>query len=208
MSSSNNYAITLQESRKLFLCFPQKKMIDKFSLRHDEEYLYLDMLGQCHRIDRATGVVEWLDEENVPHEADFNASLSIFDVLCCSQPNCALSGQYAPINSVADNYHTGNLGGSVFDACAPIFANHPDLLEKALIHLGGIKEGKGDIAYRINIFPFLPVQIQFWEADEDFPASHQIHWDLNTLQFLRYETTYYAAGHLLHRLRQLIEQSQ
>ena len=203
--STNNYEITLLDARKLFLCFPQAAMIEKFSLRHDEQYLYLEMLCQLHRVDRSTGIVEWLDEENVFHEADFNASLSIYDALCYSRPNSTLAGQYAPINSVANNYHTGNLGGSIFDACAPIFADSPALLEKALIALGGIKEGKGDIAYRINIFPFLPVQIQFWEADEDFPASLQIHWDLNTLQFLRYETTYYAAGHLLHRLRRLIE---
>lgn len=208
MSSSNNYEITLLEARKLFLCFGQVAMIEKFSLKHDEQYLYLEMLGQLHRIDRTTGMVEWLDAENVPHEADFNASLSIYDVLCCSRLGCTLTGQYAPINSVANNYHTGNLGGSVFDACAPVFSDHPDLLEKALIALGGIKEGKGDIAYRINLFPFLPVQIQFWEADEDFPASLQIHWDLNTLQFLRYETTYYAAGHLLHRLRELMGEFQ
>ena len=206
--SVSNYEITLLEARKLFLCFEQAAMIAKFSLEHDAQYLYIHLIGQRHRIDRTTGVVEWLDESGVPHEADFNASMSIFDILCCSQPNCSLSGQYAPINSVADNFHTGNLGGSVFDACAPVFSENPDLLEQALVHLGGVREGKGDIAYRINIFPFLPVQIQFWEADEDFPASLQIHWDLNTLQFLRYETTYYAAGHLLRRLRQLIEQSR
>ena len=202
--SASNYEITLQEARKLFLCYKQAAMIEKFALEHDEQYLYLRLLDQYHRIDRSTGVVEWLDAENIAHEADFNASLSVYDVLCCSRPNCTLSGQFAPINSVASNYHTGNLGGSVFDACDPVFSEHSDLLEKALIRLGGIKEGKGDIAYRINVFPFLPVQIQFWEADEDFPASLQIHWDLNTLQFLRYETTYYTAGHLLHRLRELM----
>lgn len=205
MSNSNNYEITLLESRKIFLCYKQEAILAKFPLKHDEEYLYLSLLDQPHRIHRTTGVVEWLDECGAPHEADFNASLSIYDILCCSQPNCTLSGQFAPISSVANHYHTNNLGGSIFDACAPVFSEHPDLLEKALIRLGGIKEGKGDIAYRINLFPFLPVQIQFWEADEDFPASLQIHWDLNTLQFLRYETTYYAAGHLLRRLRELME---
>ncbi|MBR2131197.1 MAG: DUF3786 domain-containing protein [Oscillospiraceae bacterium] len=203
--SSSNYEITLLEARKLFLCYEQSRMIEKFSLEHDAQYLYIQFIGQRHRIDRATGVVEWLDWTGKPHEADFNASLSIYDVLCSSKPNCSLSGQFGSINSVASGYHTQNLGGSIFDACAPVFSEHPDLLEKALILLGGVKDGKGDIAYRINLFPFLPVQVQFWEADEDFPASLQIHWDLNTLQFLRYETTYYAAGHLLHRLRELME---
>ena len=206
--AQSNYEITLLEARKLFLCFAQETMIEKFALTYDEQYLYLPLIDQLHRIDRITGVVEWLDKSGTPHEADFNASMTIYDILCCSQPNRSLSGQYAPINSVANNYHTGNLGGSVFDACDPVFAEHSDLLEKALIHLGGVKEGKGDIAYRINIFPFFPVQIQFWEADEDFPASLQIHWDLNTLQYLRYETTYYTAGHLLRRLWELMEHFQ
>lgn len=204
--STSNYEITLLEARKLFLCYRQENIIEKLPLEYDEQYLYIRFLDQQHRIDRTTGIVEWLDAEGLPHEADFNASLSIYDILCCSQPNCALAGQFAPINSVANNYHTGNLGGSIFDACSPIFSDHPDRLEKALIALGGIKEGKGDIAYRINVFPFFPVQIQFWEADEDFPASLQIHWDLNTLQFLRYETTYYTAGHLLRRLRELMQE--
>ena len=139
------------------------------------------------------------------HEADFNVSLSIYDVLCGSHPNRTLSGQFAPINSVASNYHTKDLGGSVFGNCPAYFSEYPEKLEEALIALGGVKEGKGDIAYRINTFPFLPIRVQFWEADEDFSASLQILWDTNTLQYLRYETTYYVAGHLLHRLRELME---
>ena len=202
--AQSNYEITLLEARKIFLCYKQSRILEKFALEHDQQYLYISFIGQRHRIDRTTGVVEWLDEAGVPHEAGFEASLSVYDVLCCSQPNCTLAGQYAPINSVASNYHNGNLGGSVFDACDPFFSENSEKLEQALLTLGGVKEGKGDIAYRVNIFPFFPVQVQFWEADEDFPASLQIHWDLNTLQFLRYETTYYAAGHLLHRLRELM----
>lgn len=203
--AQSNYEITLQDARKLFLCYKQSAMIEKFSLEHDEKYLYIPFVAQRHRIDRATGLVEWLDWTGTPHEADFNASLSIYDVLCCSAPNCSLSGEFGPINSVAKNYHTRNLGGSIFDGCSSVFSENPDKLEKALIALGGAKEGKGDIAYRIHVFPFLPVRVQFWEADEDFPASLQLHWDMNTLQFLRYETTYYTAGHLLRRLRELME---
>lgn len=202
--SVSNYDRTLLDARQRFLSYDQELMIRRFSLAGDETYLYISLVGQRHRIDRASGLVEWLDSGGVPHEAGFQAALSIYDVLCCSKPDCALSGQFAPINSVAKNYHTKNLGGSIFDGCAPIFARHPERLEQALIALGGIKEGKGDIAYRVDTFPFLPVRIQFWEADEEFPASLQILWDLNTLDFLHYETTYYVAGHLLHRLRELM----
>ena len=200
----SNYDLMQSQAQKLFLTYDISPMIKKYGLSEDADFTYIPFLGENFRICRKTGLVERISGKTVSR-ANFEESLTIYDILCCSRPDCTLTGQYAPINSVADNYHTGNLGGSVFDACAPVFSDHPDLLEKALIALGGIKEGKGDIAYRINIFPFFPVQIQFWEADEDFPASLQIHWDLNTLQFLRYETTYYAAGHLLHRLRELME---
>lgn len=203
--SLSNYDRTLLDARRRFLGYDQGTMISRFSLASDENYLYISFLGRPHRIRRADALVEWLDANGTPHEADFESSLSIYDVLCCSAPYCSLSGQFAPINSVAKNYHTKNLGGNVFDGCPAVFAQHPALLEKALITLGGVAEGKGDIAYRVEIFPFLPVRVQFWEADDEFPASLQILWDTNTLQFLHYETTYYAAGHLLRRLRELME---
>lgn len=202
--SVSNYERILPDARRRFLTFDQAEMIRRFSLKHDELYLYLPFIGQTHRIHRSSGLVEWLDKDGIPHEADFNSALSVYDVLCCSKPDCALSGQFAPINSVAKNYHTQNLGGSVFDSCPAFLSLNPDRLEQALLSLGGIREGKGDIACRINTFPFLPIRIQFWEADDEFPASLQILWDLNTLDYLHYETTYYVAGHLLHRLRELM----
>lgn len=203
----SNYQRTLLDMRERFLRYDPIPTAEKFSLAVDETYLYIPFVGRLHRVHRATGLVEYPDAHGVFHEADYNAAASIYDVLCCSRPDCALSGQFAPINSVAKNYHTKNLGGSLFDGCAPIFSEHPDRLEKALLSLGGVKAGKGDIAYCVNTFPFLPVRVQFWAADDEFPASLQLLWDLNTLDFLHYETTYYVAGHLLHRLRELMENS-
>ena len=43
--------------------------------------------------------------------------------------------------------------------------------------------------------------VQFWFADEDFPAQLQFFWDKNALQYLRYETMYYALGLLRGHLR-------
>lgn len=202
--SLSNYQRMLLDMRERFLRYDQSSMAEKFSLTSDETYLYISCIGRKHRIHRATALVEYADEHGAFHEADINAAASIYDILCCSKPDCVLSGQYAPINSVAKNYHTQNLGGNVFDGCPAVFADHPDRLEDALIALGGVPEGKGDIAYRVELFPFLPVRVQFWNADDEFPASLQILWDLNTLNYLHYETTYYIAGHLLHRLRELI----
>lgn len=198
MAAWNNYERALVAARQQFVQCEQT--FAHFSLTHDENYIYLPFFGQLHRIRRSSGLVEYPDENGVFHEAGFEASLALYDVLCRAKPDCTLSGQYAPINSVASNYHTQNLGGAILNQCPAAFAENPALLEKALLALGGTKEGQGDLAYRIEVFPFLPIRVQFWAADEDFPATLQLLWDMNTLQYLHYETTYYVAEQLLRRL--------
>lgn len=205
--AKSNYDRMLEQAQQLFLNYDQSAMAEKFYLEQDETYLYLPFVGRQYRIHRATGLVQWMDAEGRAHNAGFNEGLSIYDVLCYSKPDCRLSGQYGPINSVASSYHTSGLGESLFGERAEYFAKDPQGLERACTALGGVKEGKGDIAYRLDLFPFLPIRLQFWMADDEFPASFQLHWDMNTLDFVHYETTYYIAGHLASRLRELMEQT-
>ena len=202
--ATSNYDLTLERARQQFLTYDQIPMAEKLHLEQDADYLYLPFLGRRYRVHRGTGSVQWLDEVGQAHSAGFNDGMSIYDVLCCSKPLCRLSGQFAPINSVARSFHSSGLGESLFDERAALFAGNPAGLERACLRLGGIREGKGDIAYRLDLFPFLPVLLQFWQADDEFPASLQLLWDTNTLDFVHYETTYYIAGHLLSRLRELM----
>ena len=205
--SVSNYDKMQEAARKLFLTYDQSVMVEKFRLEQDENYLYLPCLGRLYRIERATGIVQWLDESGAPHAAGFNDGMAIYDILCYSKPNCCLSGRYGPINSVASSYHTSGLGESLFGARANAFAEKSEKLEQICKDLGGIREGKGDIAYRLDLFPFFPIRLQFWMADDEFPASIQLHWDMNTLDFVHYETTYYIAGYLFNRLLELLEQA-
>ena len=71
--------------------------------------------------------------------------------------------------------------------------------------LGGRKEQIGDVSYELSVLPFLPMKLQFWESDDEFDASLTIQWDENILQFMRYETTFYATGAVLQRISDMIE---
>lgn len=199
----SNYDQMLETAQELFLAYDQAAMVEKFHLDGDDTYLYLTCIGRPYRIERRTGALQWLDGAGQSHAAGFNDGMTIYDILCYSRPDCRLSGQYGPINSVASSYHTSGLGDALFADDAAFFAARPEALVRACQALGGRPEGRGDIAYRLEVFPFFPVRVQFWQADEDFPASLQLHWDMNTLSFLHYETTYYLAGHLFARLREL-----
>jgi hypothetical protein len=81
------------------------------------------------------------------------------------------------------------------DAC-------PDRFRAACLSLGGRQAPGGDICFDLDLFPDLPVRLRFWHADEDFPPQLDLLWDRNTLQFLRYETTWFAAGVLRSRIRE------
>lgn len=206
----NNYEHMKNQMRTHFLDYDQTKMIRKFSLKSDEAFLYIRFLGRNYRISRSHGTVEWSEDGFLTcTEGDYNESMTIYDVLCCSKEDCCLTGIFMPSNSLKGTVYTGlNIGsGTMFQKMASVFNSYPDALAKACEVLGGIPDGRGDVAYRMPLFDFLPVQFAFWQEDEDFPPEIKILWDSNVLSFMHYETLWFAAGHMMRRLEELIKES-
>ncbi|MBR4078892.1 MAG: DUF3786 domain-containing protein [Christensenellaceae bacterium] len=201
----NNYEQMRNEMRIHFLDYDQPEMIRKFSLKHDDKYIYIRFLARDYRISRQNGIVEGSDNGfSNTSEADYNESMTIYDILCCSKPDCALSGKYALSSSLKGIIHTGwNVGGgTMFQQFSDTFDKLFDRLPYACELLGGVPEGRGDISYRIPMFDFLPVLFSFWRSDDEFPADIRLLWDTNVLDFMHYETLWFAAGHLMRRLEE------
>ena len=59
MELVSNYEITKRRVQGEFLKYDQEKMIQKFNLDFDENYLYIKFIGHLYRIDRKTGYLEW-----------------------------------------------------------------------------------------------------------------------------------------------------
>ncbi len=201
----SNYDLTRNRVRGEFLKYDQQRMIDKFSLAHDKSYLYVTMLHRDYRIDRGSGVIEWSDDGfATTFEADFNSSLTICDVLCDSKDGAALSGRYCGVRSLRGTVKSGGLGDELFQSSADAFNGHTDALREACRRFGTLITLSGDVAARLDAFPFLPVILQFWEADEDFPAALKFLFDENILDFMRFETVFYLMGHILDRIREVM----
>lgn len=200
----SNYEITKQWAQKEFLKYDQEKMIQKFRLRHELDYLYIDFLKHTYRIDRNSGMVEWLENAfNDVVEAGFNEALTIYDILCYFKEDCHLSGEFIDMKNLsAIQGGSAPLGGGLFQKTGEFFDHKDEVFSKACEKLGGFKAGKGDVAYQLPMFDFFPVLVQFWNSDEEFPASLQIYVDKNALQFMHFETLWYAASHLLERLKE------
>lgn len=200
----SNYDITRDRVEREFPSYDQEAIIEKFHLAHDTDFLYVRFLSQDYRISRRTGRVERLPEAV---HAGFNEVMTIFDVLCGSKPDCRLSGQFVRVNDLDGIAKTTYLGGNLFDGSARAFTHRCEALRSACARLGGVPGNVGDVSAQIPMFSFFPVMLQFWDADEEFDAVLKIMWDRRTLDYMRYETTYYGAGRLLERLRQLMEEA-
>ncbi len=201
----SNYEITRNKMREKFTEYDQAKMIKKFSLKSDEKYLYLPFMCHEYRINRNTGIVEWSDSDfDFTNEADFNESMTIYDVLCYSKDGCRLSGNYCSVNMLKGTVKTSSagVGDNIFQRFANELNGKTKEFETACLSFGGKLNLKGDVAVKIFPFTFLPVIIQYWEADDEFPANLKFMFDENILQYMHYETTYYLMDHIIKRIKE------
>ena len=211
---TSNYEKTRDAMEKRFLEYDQERMIRKFGLACDERYFYIPFVGREYRLDRKTGRIEYETEgaedgmeqgqeqtsgRSYIH-ADFNVSMTIFDVLCDSKPDCHLAGTFISLNHLKNVVQNGSLTAKLFAEEARRFAGQGERLGRACQRLGGIPQKVGDVSYQLPLFDFLPVVLQFWDGDEEFDPVLKLMWDANILDYMRYETTFYAASHLLERL--------
>ncbi len=197
----DNYQITLVRTRELFLKYDQQAIIDRFSLNADERYLYLTFAARPYRIERATGAIEFLKDRWLP--AGHGDGMTIYDILCDSKPDARVSGRFQ--NAWNQRNVSSAPNGSLFQSSADCFSGKCALLSAACERLGGERVSTGDVGFDIPVFNEIKMRMLFWDADDEFPASMNLQWDEHILDFMRYETTFYAAGFILNRLREEAE---
>lgn len=199
----SNYEKMKNSMSDVFLQYDQNTMIRKFSLKHDENYLYIQFVGRNYRINRLNGQVNWSkDSFRTEEKADYNETMTIYDVLCYSKEHCHLAHEWVNIGSLS-SIQNGSLtkGSNFFQNSGKYFDGKVDDLGRACEILQGRKINKGDVAYVLDMFSFLPISMRFWESDEEFPASLQILADKNILDYMQYETLMFAITHMLNRLK-------
>lgn len=202
----SNYEIMRNQMRREFVKYDQDRMISKFSLRNDESYIYIVFLFREYRIDRITGVVEWSEDGfSTSIEADYNESMTIYDVLCYSKDDCCLSGNYCPVNMLKGTVKSSNVGSNMFQKSADGFNGKLKELETVCGIWGEKLDLNGDVAAKLYPFSFLPVIIQYWEADEEFPANLKFMFDENILDYMHFETIFFMMGHIVKRIQDMME---
>lgn len=201
----SNYE-TMQNSMQIrFLKYNQESMIEKFHLDRDGDNLYIRFCGRMYRISRRSGKVTWSEDGFLNCiDAGYNEAMSIYDVLCDSKENCRLSGRFCTLDRLKGTVLSAQPGKELFARQVHDLDKKTEQFCHACETLGGEKGKIGDVSYCLYPFEFLPMMLQFWNSDEEFPASLKIMWDENILDYLHYETTFFIVSHMLCRIQEMM----
>ena len=196
----DNYQLQLRKAQEYFLTYDQQELIARGGLRHDEANLYTRFLGAEYRISRKTGRMERLHHGVWVDGNSFGEVMTLLDWLCDSRADRYITGRWINIASHGHYFHRELQEGEDPDAVR--FAQDPRGFAKACEALGGERVSGGDVSYVIELVDGLCVMVQLWYGDEEFPPRLRFLWDENTTRYIRYETTWYALGLLMKRLRE------
>lgn len=202
----SNYEKMKQQMQGEFLKYNQENMIKRFLLTASETYLIFDFMGGICRIHRKTGRVECsYGYMEGFREADYNEAMTVYDLLCWSKPGAVPSGRFVNMQSISPMRNgTSQLGAGFFSREAKLFDHQDMSLRAALESLGGTSDDSGDVAARIPVFGGLQVLLRFWNSDNEFAPEIQFLWDERVLDFMHYETVWFANHGVIGRVREMI----
>ena len=203
MAGTDNYQIQMQQAQQHFLTYNQQQLIQKLNLAHDEQWLYTTMLARPYRLNRRDGSLQRQCNGQWEDANTFGEVMTLLDLVCDSRENRHLAFQWKNMQDFGLMFHRSLLEEGK-DPWAIRFDKDPEGLRRACLALGGTPFPQGDVAYAIEFFDGLPIVIQLWQGDEEFPPQLRFLWDENALMYLRYETMYYAKALLLQRLAQFL----
>lgn len=202
----SNYEIMKRNGAERFLTYDTQKIIDRLGLRSDGEYLHMDFISRAYRIQLSTGLCQRAAREGGFEEAGFNEAMTIYDLLCHTEEPVRLSGEFVPMESLATVQNTSSYAGvGLFRQLERELDGKENALAAACEAMGGARQGKGDVSYRIPVFGDVSLQISFWCADEDFPASLRVFCDRDLTKYIFYETIWYLVGYVMGEIQRLME---
>lgn len=199
MRMENNYAIQAGDAKRRFLTYDQQGLIRKYGLKNDEKYLYMTLLSRPYRVSRTTGDLEKWAEESWRDGNSYEEVMTLLDLLCDAREDRSLSGNWKSMQNFGLMFHQ-NLLEEQRDPNAAYFDKYPEAFRKGCLALGGKPIRGGDMAYAVELFDGLAIGVQFWHGDEDFLPRLRYLWDENALQYIRYETMYFAVGLLMQNI--------
>ena len=199
-----------------FAGFDPERIAKILGLTYDENFLFIRYFGGEYRLNLKLGRIE--KKTDSPYEADpdpdripleegwhgrllANEALAIYHILFYTVDAPKLSGNWVQ-NASLDPRHVRHPQEDVlFNDFLAHFPEGTSGLKKACLAAGGeAVMGKADLCFIFHPFPQIPMQLNYWEADEDFPAQVKVLVDSNVTDYVHVETTGCMVSDLFERI--------
>lgn len=197
--SVDNYKKLCETWREIYRELDREELACRFGLEQDEKAYYLIYFHQKYRLDKESGMLTLYEEPE--RELTFHTVMTIYHLFYYSRPEARVSGRFVPFREVKraapfdPAFHK-----NILKPMAEAFEGHTQELVKACQALGGKKLPQGDAGYQLQSFDCMPLQMIFWDGDEEFPAQANILFDADITDFLHEETVVCLASDLFRRL--------
>ena len=109
MEKRDNYQIQMQQAKRHFLTYDQDMLIEKFHLKADMEYLFVNFLCKPYRINRQNGDIrvyrdgQWVDSNR------YALAMTLLDILCDSRMDRHIAGKLRSMESFGHLFHQSML---------------------------------------------------------------------------------------------------
>lgn len=192
----SNYDQVIENWRLKFLEMDQEKLIRKFQLAADEEFLYIIYFSKRFRIDRKNGFIT--EDGKSP---GFDTVMNIYNTFYYSAAHPVASGNLVAFRQVKKVYpFEAAYRRTIIFRLQELFAGKTEELRKACEALGGTLLPQGDVGYVLPVFPFLNIAVLFWDKDEEFEAQANMLFDSEITEFMHEENVVCVAADAVYYL--------
>ncbi len=181
----NNYELQLLQWEQRMLSLSPSELVKKLpELQWIDNELRIRHFGRLVSMDLSSGKLRCL---SVGKTLGLNAKLNIYTLLWYCKENAKLSGKWVSFHDIkAVAPFTPAFQKSVINALSLTFQGKEVKLTEAVLALGGYQLRRN--SYFLPAFACMPLMINFWDGDEEFPPQANILFDENACEFIHPES--------------------
>lgn len=198
----DSYEKVCGQWREEFSEYDPERIARILHLHADKEYLMVPYFGTMYRLRLKDGCLEKFQDSAWTPDLYFNEAMAIYHLLHYTKDQPVISGKWVPGQSLDGVVSRRPAADPLLDPFARKYTGRAEELRQACQKAGGKALSTGDVAYEFEAFPFLHLQLVFWDADEDFPAQVQVLVDSCVTDFVHYETIGCITSDLLELLEE------
>lgn len=197
MEYTSNYEKQSEDWRQKFLTMDQEDICRRLpEIRKTREKLLLWHYGREFAVDRGDGTIQCVsDEETV----DVMPRLNIYTLFWYARKDAVQTGKWVPFRELKDaSPFTKAFQQGILEPLAATFSGQEALLEAAVKKLRG--ERISASGFQLSAFSCIPVRLNFWDADDEFPAQANLLFDSSATGFDHVESIVTIATEALYQL--------